>query len=172
MGHRRHHSPHDITDHGHPHGLRWLHRLLTFSQPLVVTRNLLLHLASLASVWFYLSPPHVLLSAPPSLPPLGNCNVSHGIFSLKHANMHHKDSLFWSKGSDFWCTINPGPLMRLISDILLLPRVRVILWLGRASGGRFCVRPRLLYTSPPSVSWLYPTLHHPSGSRWVLPLCL
>ena len=75
MGHRRHHSPHDITDHGHPHGLRWLHRLLTFSQPLVVTRNLLLHLASLASVWFYLSPPHVLLSAPPSLPPLGNCNV-------------------------------------------------------------------------------------------------
>lgn len=36
--------------------------------------------------------------------------------------------------SGFWCTINTGPLPRLVSDISLLPRVRVILQLGRASG--------------------------------------
>jgi hypothetical protein len=35
----------------------------------------------------------------------------------------------------FWNTVNTGPRLRLISDILLLPTVRVMSHLGRTSGG-------------------------------------
>lgn len=43
------------------------------------------------------------------------------------AHIHCNESLIWFKVSSFQSTVNTGPLMRLIANILLLPRVRVML---------------------------------------------
>lgn len=53
-----------------------------------------------------------------------------------HASTHSKVSLVWFKASGFWSTVNTGLSLRLALDILLLLRVRVVLWLGWVSEDR------------------------------------
>lgn len=55
-----------------------------------------------------------------------------------HANIHLNKSLVRFKVSCSQGTINTAQLPRLFSDILLLPRIRVMLQLGKASGETFC----------------------------------
>jgi hypothetical protein len=52
----------------------------------------------------------------------------------------------------FWFLTHAGPLLRLISDILLLPRLSMTLWLERAPRGRFCVGSKLPHTSLSSTT--------------------
>lgn len=53
-----------------------------------------------------------------------------------HANNYCKESWVCLKLSGFWSIIANGPLLRLISTVQLLPRVRVVLWLGRVGASR------------------------------------
>lgn len=72
--------------------------------------------------------------------------------TVLHTNIHCNNSLVWFKVSCFWTIINTEKLPRLLSDILLLPKVAMMLQLGRASMGRYYVSSCLLHTSPSSRS--------------------
>jgi hypothetical protein len=87
--------------------------------------------------------------APPSFSPLhlifihcssiGNHSVWHGISfffpqTTLHANIQCNE-LVWFEVSGFPSTINTGLLLRLVSDILMLPRVGVILGHSGYQGG-------------------------------------
>lgn len=58
-----------------------------------------------------------------------------------HVNIHFNESLVWFKVSGFLSIVNTGPLLKLISDILLLPRVRVMLQRGSLTRVSFVQAP-------------------------------
>ncbi|XP_040599065.1 uncharacterized protein LOC121139388 [Mesocricetus auratus] len=83
----------------------------------------------------------------------GNCDVSHHIVQTDlHTVVHYNKLLVCLKVSGFRSTINTGPSLRFLSDTLLLPRVRVMVQLGSASGGRFYESSWLPHTSLPLMS--------------------
>lgn len=53
-----------------------------------------------------------------------------------HANTYCNELLVWFKVPGFWGTINTALSLRFISNNLLLPRSRMIGWLGSTSRGR------------------------------------
>lgn len=80
-----------------------------------------------------------------------NCYVSHSILFPQHLYIPNSnpnpEPLVWFKVPGFWSPINTGLSLKRLSDMLLLPTYRVILWLGRAIGGRILKRSRSLHTS-------------------------
>lgn len=121
----------------------------------VCTNSRLLHTTLLALLSSDMSPSTSLTPATTttqgSIPPLFHlfsacmsvvltlhAAVCHTLYFFCPSSFTYKyslhESLVWFKFSGFWSTINIEPLLRLGSYILLLPRVRVMLQLNRASG--------------------------------------
>lgn len=94
-----------------------------------------------------ISTPHTNRSVSPSfLPSLAHsfivvaletavCHMAYFFFTWTelHANNYCKKSLVCLKLSGFGSTVVNGPLLRLSSTVQLLPRVRLVLWLGRVA---------------------------------------
>lgn len=85
---------------------------------------------------------HSILPSFPSTAQSGiaNCSVSHSIYPPNSftCSTYCNKPLIWFKIAGFWNTINTRLSLRLIWDILLLPRVQMIFELVRVSRSRIC----------------------------------
>lgn len=127
---------------------------------------------------FHLSASHTHSSTPPSFPPhhhtfichggTRNRSMSQGVFFCPDSftRKHSSQWLTWFDFSGLQQVINTGPLQRLASDVLLLPRVRVMSQLGRAWGWGWQVSCELLAAAHLPVS-----TGVPSGTIFALAAC-